>query len=293
MGIGASKPRDKDTKLKDRSDADDNDNDNDLDRRGVVVAPNGNVYASSLHLLGASEQAQVGAVVQSEAADLNAVGAAQTANASVATGAGLHSAPPSTKAKAAKITLLLMGGGAIGAGITTALFLAGVIKAAANTVVVTVPVPVQNPPPVNPPPTPAAPGEAQYTKAVQSFAKLPEADFWSACKTVIDQFEAGLEVQKLVAAYIVKITTPNYFDDQGTKEFGTKPNYMTAAKAIVAKIMDPKSKDALLAYDLVAATAKADLLLGRPSLEAQPNVVRTLRAGLLIVVLDELIAANK
>jgi hypothetical protein len=112
-------------------------------------------------------------------------------------------------------------------------------------------------------------------------------------QTVIDQFEAGLEVQKLVAAYIVKITTPNYFDDQGTKEFGTKPNYTTAAKAIVAKIMDPKSKDALLAYDLVAATAKADLLLGRPSLEAQPNVVRTLRAGLLIVVLDELIAANK
>ena len=141
MGIGASKPRDKDTKLKDRSGADDNDND--LDRRGVVVAPNGNVYASSLHLLGASQQAQVGAVVQSEAADLNAVGAAQTANAAVATGAGLHSAPPSTKAKAAKITLLLLGGGAIGAGITTALFLAGVIKVAANIVVVTVPGPVR------------------------------------------------------------------------------------------------------------------------------------------------------
>ena len=52
---------------------------------------------------------------------------------------------------------------------------------------------------------------------MQSFAKLPEADFWSACKTVIDQFEAGLEVQKLVAAYIVKITTPNYFDDQGPR----------------------------------------------------------------------------
>lgn len=288
MGIGASKPRDKDTKLKDRSDADDNDNDNDLDRRGVTVAPNGNVYDSSFQLLAAAEQTQVSGVVQAEAKNLHAIGSAQAANGAVATGAGLHNAPPSTKAKAAKITALLLGGGLIGAGITTALFLAGVIKAAVNTVVVTVPGPVQNPPPA-----PTAPGEAQYTKAVQSFAKLPEADFWSACKTVIEQFEAGLEVQKLVAAYIVKITTPNYFDDQGTKEFATKPNYTTAAKAIVAKVMDPSNKDALLAYDLVAATAKDDLLLGRPTLEAQPAVVRTLRAGLLIVVLDDLIAANK
>lgn len=289
MGIASSRPRDKDTRLKDRSDADDNDNDNDLDRRADFVAPNGNIYANVGSPLDPGEQRTLEQEIQRAEKALADVAEAQKEIAEIKRQVHLKSVPQNVALKAVKIATVLLGLPAIGAGIMSALFLTGAIKAATTTG----PAPSgPTPPGGNNPPPPAAPGEAEYTKVVQAFAKLQESDFWPAYKTVIEQFEAGLEVQKLVAAYVVKITTPNYFADQGVSEFGTKANYQAAAKAIVAKIMDSANKDSLLAYDEVAATPKASLLLGRPSLEAQNDVVRTLRAGLLIVVLDMLMAAN-
>ena len=284
MGIGHSKPADRDKKLRDRSQDDDNDNDVDLDRRGAAAAPGGNIYNSSFQLLAVAEQRKVAGVAKAESAQLQSVADAQTTTNAVATGADQGTAPPKVKNKAAKIAALLFGGAVVGAGITVALFLTGVIKAAdeADTAATT-------PVTTNPPP----PGAPEFQKVVTSFASLPESEFWPAYKTVIDQFDAGLEVQKLVAAYVAKITAPNYYDAQGTAEFATKPNYQSAAMAIVAKVMATANKDPLLAYDEVAKADKSTLLLGRPQLESGANATRLLRVGLLIVVLDQLMAANK
>lgn len=290
MGIGASKPADRDKKLRDRSQDDDNDNDIDLDRRGAAAAPGGNIYDSSFQLLAVAEQRKVAGVAKAESAQLQSVADAQTTTNAVATGADQGTAPPKVKNKAAKIAALLFGGAVVGAGITVALFLTGVIKAAAEADTAATTPATTNPPP---PPTPPAPGAAEFQKVVTSFASLPESEFWPAYKTVIDQFAAGLEVQKLVAAYVAKITAPKYYDDQGTAEFGTKQNYQTAAMAIVAKAMATANKDPLLAYDEVAKADKSTLLLGRPQLESGANATRLLRVGLLIVVLDQLIDANK
>ncbi len=43
MGVGASKPADRDKKLRDRSQDDDNDNDIDLDRKADFVTPDGSI----------------------------------------------------------------------------------------------------------------------------------------------------------------------------------------------------------------------------------------------------------
>jgi hypothetical protein len=284
MGFGHSKPANRDKKLRDRSQDDDNDNDIELDRMAAVVAPNGNIYENVGALLDAGEQQKVASVAKAESAQLQSVADAQTTTNAVAHGAGQSTAQPKVKNKAAKIAALLFGGAVVGAGITAALFLAGVIKAAeeADTAATT-------PVPTNPP----APGAPEFQKVVASFASLPESEFWPAYKTVIDQFAAGLEVQKLVAAYIVSITAPTYFKNQGTAEFATKTNYQAAAKTIVSKVMATSNKDALLAYDEVAKADKSTLSLGRTQLENGANATRLLRVGLLIVVLDQLMEANK
>ena len=284
MGIGHSKPADRDKKLRDRSQDDDNDNDIDLDRLGAAAAPGGNIYNSSFQLLAVAEQRKVAGVAKAESAQLQSVADAQTTTNAVATGADQGTAPPKVKNKAAKIAALLLGGAVVGAGITTLVFLLGVMKAADEAdPTATTPVPT----------TPPAPGAPEFQKVVAGFASLPESEFWPAYKTVIEQFDAGLEVQKLVAAYVAKITAPKYYDAQGTAEFGTKQNYQTAATAIVAKVMATANKDPLLAYDEVAKADKSTLLLGRPQLESGANATRLFRVGLLIVVLDQLMAANK
>ena len=284
MGIGHSKPADRDKKLRDRTQDDDNDNDVDLDRHGAAAAPGGNIYNSSFQLLAQAEQRKVAGVAKAESAQLQSVADAQTTTNAVANGAGQGTAPPKVKNKAAKIAALLFGGAVIGAGITTLVFLLGVMKAADEAdPTATTPVPT----------TPPAPGAPEFQKVVAGFASLPESEFWPAYKTVIEQFDAGLEVQKLVAAYVAKITAPKYYDAQGTAEFGTKQNYQTAATAIVGKVMATTNKDPLLAYDEVAKADKSTLLLGRPQLESGANATRLFRVGLLIVVLDQLMAANK
>ena len=284
MGVGASKPANRDKKLRDRSQDDDNDNDVDLDRRGAAAAPGGDPYNSIFKLLAVSEQQKVAGVAKAESAQLQSVADAQTTTNAVATGADQGTAPPKVKNKAAKIAALLFGGAVIGAGITTLVFLLGVMKAADEAdPTATTPVPT----------TPPAPGAPEFQKVVAGFASLPESEFWPAYKTVIEQFDAGLEVQKLVAAYVAKITAPKYYDAQGTAEFGTKQNYQTAATAIVAKVMATANKDPLLAYDEVAKADKSTLLLGRPQLESGANATRLFRVGLLIVVLDQLMDANK
>ena len=284
MGVGASKPANRDKKLRDRSQDDDNDNDVDLDRRGAAAAPGGDPYNSIFKLLAVSEQQKVAGVAKAESAQLQSVADAQTTTNAVATGADQGTAPPKVKNKAAKIAALLFGGAVVGAGITTLVFLLGVMKAADEAdPTATTPVPT----------TPPAPGAPEFQKVVAGFASLPESEFWPAYKTVIEQFDAGLEVQKLVAAYVAKITAPKYYDAQGTAEFGTKQNYQTAATAIVGKVMATTNKDPLLAYDEVAKADKSTLLLGRPQLESGANATRLLRVGLLIVVLDQLMDANK
>ena len=284
MGIGHSKPADRDKKLRDRTQDDDNDNDIDLDRLGAAAAPGGNIYNSSFQLLAVAEQRKVAGVAKAESAQLQSVADAQTTTNAVATGADQGTAPPKVKNKAAKIAALLFGGAVVGAGITTLVFLLGVMKAADEAdPTATTPVPT----------TPPAPGAPEFQKVVAGFASLPESEFWPAYKTVIEQFDAGLEVQKLVAAYVAKITAPKYYDAQGTAEFGTKQNYQTAATAIVGKVMATTNKDPLLAYDEVAKADKSTLLLGRPQLESGANATRLFRVGLLIVVLDQLMAANK
>ena len=97
MGVGASKPANRDKKLRDRSQDDDNDNDVDLDRRGAAAAPGGDPYNSIFKLLAVSEQQKVAGVAKAESAQLQSVADAQTTTNAVATGADQGTAPPKVK----------------------------------------------------------------------------------------------------------------------------------------------------------------------------------------------------
>ena len=78
----------------------------------------------------------------------------------------------------------------------------------------------------------------------------------------------------------------------GTKPFLDSKAYQDAAKAIADKVLDKSNKDPLLHYDLVNEAAVKPLALNIKDTDIDERP-RVLRLGLLLVVIEELIARMK
>lgn len=131
--------------------------------------------------------------------------------------------------------------------------------------------------------------DALYAALAKAAMDADSEPFWKAYKVAVTEFKAGLAVQKEAAAYVLSVSAPGFFMTYGTKPFLDSKAYQAQAKTIADKVLAPDNKESLLYYDLVhqAPTRSLALNIKGTDIDDRPRV---LRLGLLLVVIEELLA---
>ena len=292
-GVGGNSP------LQERTDSDRNDNDEEVDgleENAYGKIPEVTNYIQPWAKWDSGTVEKLTKEVQDEGRELDNIASSEDFQSNAQERAGIDDPDPRCSAKACRLAGLVIG---VPAGLGTLaviiLAIAGVFNAAKKMEdSTTTPTDPQDPTDPQKPNDPSDPASSQglYDALAKAARDADSQPFWMAYKVAVDQFKAGLEVQKEAAAYVLSVSAPGFYMTYGTKPFLDSKAYQDAAKAIADKVLDKSNKDPLLHYDLVNEAAVKPLALNIKDTDIDERP-RVLRLGLLLVVIEELIARMK